>query len=60
VTKDQAPGAQGEYAGQGKRGWEPTAGPCVGEAADGRRCGGVHRRRGVPGGQQGLGNVPTT
>jgi hypothetical protein len=55
---DQAPGAQGEYVRQGKRGQEPTAEPCVSEAADGRRRRGVLQWRRVPGGRQGLGNVP--
>jgi hypothetical protein len=35
VTADRAPGAPGERAGQGKRGQELTAGPCVSEATTG-------------------------
>jgi hypothetical protein len=35
VIADRAPGAPGEGIGQGKRGWELTAGPCVGEATTG-------------------------
>jgi hypothetical protein len=35
VTADRAPGAPGEGAGQGKRGWKLTMGPCVGEATAG-------------------------
>jgi hypothetical protein len=35
VTADQAPGAPGEGSGQGNRGRELTAGPCVGEVTAG-------------------------
>jgi hypothetical protein len=35
VIADQAPGAPGEGTGQGKRGRELTAGPCVGEVTAG-------------------------
>jgi hypothetical protein len=54
VTTDRAPGAQGEYAGQGNRGRERIAEPCVGEAVDGRWRGGVRQRHGVRGEGRGM------